>query len=100
MFYTYVLRSETFGKHYIGSTENLVVRLQQHNTGKVASTKAGAPWSVVYYEAYLTRELARQGELFYKTGQGRRQLEKKLDKQISSERRGARVDDWDSLENC
>ena len=79
MFYTYVLKSSTSGKHYVGSTENLILRLEQHNGCKVASTKSGVPWSVVYYEAYLTRKQALQGELFYKTGQGRRQLKKKLE---------------------
>ena len=79
MFYTYVLKSATSGKHYVGSSEDLISRLKQHNAGQVTSTQSGTPWSVVYYEAYTTKLLARQGELFYKTGQGRRQLKRKLE---------------------
>ena len=100
MHYTYVIKSKASGKLYVGSTENLVSRLKNHNDGKVISTKSYAPWSVVYYEAHLTDRLARSAELFYKTGQGRRQLKKKLGLNVLTERRGARVDDWDSLENC
>jgi len=79
MYYTYIL--ESIGNEhtiYIGSTEDLPARLNQHNSKKVTSTKTLAPWRVIYYEAHLSKTLARRAELFYKTGQGRRQLRKKL----------------------
>jgi putative endonuclease len=63
---------------YIGSTEDLKRRLAEHNSGKTQSTKAFCPWGVVYYEAHLNKELARRAEIFYKKGQGRRQVKKKL----------------------
>ena len=79
MHYTYILKSINFDKLYIGSTENLRDRLDEHNTGKSKFTKSFLPWKVVYYEAHLTKTLARKAEIFYKTGQGRRQIKKKLD---------------------
>lgn len=72
------MKSKLTGKHYVGSTDDLKNRLGEHNHGKVISTKSGLPWVLVYYEAYSVRVLARKAELFYKTGQGRRQLKKKL----------------------
>ncbi len=78
MYYTYVIRSKPSGRLYVGSTEDIITRLKNHNAGKVVSTKAYLPWSVVYYEAHMTMQLARCAELFYKTGQGRRKLKKKL----------------------
>lgn len=78
MYYVYILSSEVAGKLYTGSTEDLRKRFAEHNAKKVTSTKSGAPWELVYYEAHLTKALARKAELFYKTGQGRRQVKKKL----------------------
>lgn len=78
MYYTYILKSTTFNRLYIGSTENLVVRLEMHNLEKVFSTKPYVPWLLVYYEAHQTLSLSRKAEIYYKTGQGRRQIKRKL----------------------
>ncbi len=78
MFYTYILQSVERSRLYVGSTEDLKNRFKEHNAGKVRSTKSYCPWKLIYYEAHLTKLLARQAEIFYKTSQGRRQLNKKL----------------------
>lgn len=78
MFCTYILKSKEFNRIYIGSTTGLIERLAEHNRGGVESTKPYKPWQLIYYEAHLTKTLARKAELFYKTGQGRRQIKKKL----------------------
>jgi len=78
-YYTYVLQSEIVDKRYIGLTDNLESRLKSHNAGKVKSTKIYKPWKIIYYEAYLEKRSALRAERFYKTGQGRRQLNKKLE---------------------
>ncbi|MFZ5559224.1 MAG: GIY-YIG nuclease family protein [Patescibacteria group bacterium] len=78
MYYFYVLQSQTNNKLYKGSTEDLRKRLEEHNKGKVASTKNGRPWNLIYYEGHRNKILARKTELFYKTGQGRRHLKEKL----------------------
>lgn len=78
VFYTYILQSLLNGSLYVGSTDDLKNRFKEHNAGKVTYTKRFMPWKLVYYEAYLTKLLARKTELFYKTSQGRRQLNKKL----------------------
>ena len=38
-YYTYVLLSKKDNKFYIGYTKNLKLRFEQHNKGKVQSTK-------------------------------------------------------------
>ncbi|MFH1142088.1 MAG: GIY-YIG nuclease family protein [Candidatus Uhrbacteria bacterium] len=78
MYYTYVMQSIKFRRLYTGSTSDLISRIARHSTGSVPSTKAYRPWKLIYYEAHLTKGLAIQAELFYKTGQGRRQLKRKL----------------------
>ena len=78
MYYVYVLKSVKDNKHYIGSTEDLKRRIEEHMRGEVESTKGRRPIILEYYEAYLTKELALKQEKLYKTGQGRRILKKRL----------------------
>lgn len=78
MFYTYILHSIKHDRLYIGSTEDLKRRLKEHNSGGVSSTKPYRPFELIYYEAHRSKTLARKAEIFYKTGQGRRQIKKKL----------------------
>lgn len=78
MYYTYVLLSKKDNKHYIGYTCDLKKRLKEHLLGKVESTKNRRPLELVYYEAYKEKDLAMRQELLYKTGQGRRILNKRL----------------------
>lgn len=62
MHYTYLLKSEKKDWVYVGPTSNLKKRLIQHNLGQVKSTKAYMPLKLVYYEAYLTIDIARARE--------------------------------------
>ena len=62
MFYVYVLRSKKTGEMYIGVTNNVDRRLEQHNAGDSYWTKSRRPFEMVYYEAYLSREDALQRE--------------------------------------
>lgn len=59
MFYMYILKSEKDGKCYMGSTNDLERRINEHNTGLVFSTKARIPLELVYYEAYKSESDAR-----------------------------------------
>ncbi|TDO23424.1 GIY-YIG nuclease family protein [Sediminibacterium goheungense] len=78
MFYAYVLFSLNKGIYYKGSTENLVVRVQQHNDGLVAFTSKYRPWKIVYYEVFSTRAEALKREKFFKSGKGREWLKNTL----------------------
>ncbi len=40
---------------YTGFTQNLKLRFEQHNKGKVESAKVRCPLKLVYYEACLDR---------------------------------------------
>ena len=79
MFHTYVLRSERDGRLYVGSTSNLSKRIDEHNRGKVRSTKGRRPFSLVYREEYENKIMARKREIFLKSGQGRLFLKAKLE---------------------
>lgn len=62
MFYVYILKSSRDNDKYIGSTNDLKRRLMEHNRGLVPSTKARAPFTLVYYESYLSEDDARHRE--------------------------------------
>ncbi len=78
MFYTYVLRSKKDGRIYVGSTENLKLRFETHNKGKVESTKNRRPFSLIYYETCLDNKDARHRELYLKTAHGKKFIKSRL----------------------
>ena len=60
------------GKQYVGMTTNLASRLDEHNSGRVASTSSFRPWRMVYSEELETRLAAREREKYLKSAAGRR----------------------------
>ena len=61
MYYTYILQSTTDpAQLYRGSTANLKQRLSEHNAGKCPHTADYLPWTVKFYAAFESIELARQ----------------------------------------
>ena len=78
MFYVYVLRSKTTGKHYKGHTSDVPTRVQQHNRGKTRSTKSGVPWEVIHTETVSTRAAAVERERYFKSLAGGKELRRTL----------------------
>ena len=62
MFYTYVICSESTGKLYIGSTENLDDRIKRHNQNRSKATKNRGPWKLIWARPSPTRSQAAQLE--------------------------------------
>jgi putative endonuclease len=76
VYVVYVLRSETTGRRYIGSCQDLGKRLRQHNAGESKSTRHGIPWQLIYREVFSTRAEAVRREKYLKTGRGRDELDR------------------------
>ena len=68
MFYVYILQSKKDFNLYVGSTNDLKKRFQEHNSGKVHSTKHRVPFDLIYYEAYRSEKDARKREHNLKLG--------------------------------
>ncbi len=83
MLYAYVPKSITYGTRYVGSAENVTIRLAAHNAGKVRYTKGRKPWKLIYQEQFYTRSEAVKREKFLKTGQGRKYLDSILTRENS-----------------
>lgn len=73
-FYIYVLESMKDSKRYIGFTNNLRRRLEEHDQSKSFATKFRRPFKLIYYEASLYPEDAKRRENYLKTHQGRKFL--------------------------
>lgn len=76
MFYVYVLRGPK--QFYIGSTNDLRRRVDEHVKNLVFSTKNRGPWRLVYYEASELEKDARVREKYLKTAWGRRYLKARI----------------------
>lgn len=79
MFYVYVLFSIKNKRLYTGYTEDLKQRIREHNNGSggIYSQK-NRPYTLVYYEALLSKKDAMRQEKFYKSGYGREVLKEKI----------------------
>jgi putative endonuclease len=75
-FYIYILKSNSTGIYYTGSCEDLEIRLKQHNSGIVRSTKNNRPWKLVYHEIFSTRIAAIRRERQIKSWKKRAAIEK------------------------
>jgi putative endonuclease len=72
MFYVYILQSLSYPEHhYIGSTQDLKKRLEDHNSGDTAHTAQFKPWKILTYHAFSDLEKAQRFERYLKTGTGR-----------------------------
>ena len=83
MFYTYIIQSTKDKRFYTGSTGDLRKRLNEHNTGKVFSTKNRGPFELIYYEACLNEQDATAREKYLKSGMGKRYLKNRLKRYLS-----------------
>ncbi len=62
MHFVYLLQSKVDNSLYIGKTENLEKRIIEHNSGKGYFTNRHKPYELVYYEAYVVKELSEERE--------------------------------------
>ncbi|HTR81565.1 MAG TPA: GIY-YIG nuclease family protein [Bacteroidota bacterium] len=75
MYYVYILYSEKKKKYYIGSTNDVIRRLAQHNSATKGYTSAGQPWQLKYREAYPTKLEALRREKEIKKMKSRKFIE-------------------------
>lgn len=72
----YILKSQKNTRFYIGSTNNLKRRLEEHQNGRVKSTKHLLPIKLVFFKPYKTVIEARKIEYKIKRLKRKDYLEK------------------------
>jgi putative endonuclease len=82
MFTVYVIKSSE-GYMYTGMTEDIELRLKQHNEKLLSFwTKRGNDWNLVYKEEYESKTEALKREKWLKTGVGREYLKSILTRRL------------------
>ena len=89
-FYVYLLESLKTGDWYLGFTDDLQRRVEEHNKGFNRSTKPHTPWRLLYYEAHLNKFGALRREKYLKTTLGLRALRRMLHEQIHAKAHSSR----------
>jgi len=59
----YILQSESTRRFYVGSTDDLVRRLSEHQRAHTPSTRGRGPWKLIYQEHFKSLAEARRREL-------------------------------------
>jgi putative endonuclease len=78
MYYVYVLQSEKDKNFYTGFTQDLKLRFEQHQKGRVKSTKNRKPLKLIYYEACINKDDATKREKYFKTYLGKMFLKRRI----------------------
>ncbi len=78
MFYVYVIKSLSRKYIYVGLTNNLERRLDQHKKGQEITTRPYRPFDLLFMESYDTRIEARQREKYLKSGAGKELIKLKF----------------------
>ena len=74
MYYVYAISSLHRNYIYVGLTDNVERRFNEHNSGKNRTTKPYAPFQLIFTQMCDNREEARKLEVFYKSGIGKEKL--------------------------
>jgi len=78
LYFTYVLKSESSGRLYIGQTNNLEARINKHNSDRNFSTKNKGPWKLLFSKEFAARKDAMAFEKRLKSMKSRNYLLKKI----------------------
>ena len=76
MYVVYVIKSLMFPFTYVGFTDNLERRMNQHNNARGRSTKPYAPFELIHTEIWEDRISARKREKYLKSTAGKNYLRK------------------------
>ena len=78
MYHVYVLLNEAKTRTYTGVADDINKRLEEHNAGRVTSSRPYRPYKIIHTESFETLSEARQKEKLYKSTTGRRRLKEIL----------------------
>lgn len=84
-YYVYVLRSLSNDFIYVGFTQDLKRRFNEHNNKEELSTKHYAPFDLIHFEAYKNIKDAKRREQYFKTTKGKVTLKQMLKEYFSQQ---------------
>lgn len=97
MQFVYFLRSQSAAEEtYIGYTNSLFRRLNEHNNGDVGYTTRYRPWNIEAFVLTIDKDTAEVVERYFKNSSGREKFDRYKDSNPESQ--NVRVDYFQSLE--
>ena len=79
MYYVYIIKSISESDNfYVGYTNNLNIRLKQHNSGTSFHTKKYESWELIFYAVFQDKLKAIEFEKYLKSHSGRIFMQKRL----------------------
>ena len=75
----YILQSASTKKFYVGSAQDLQVRLAEHARGHSPYTRSRGPWVLAYQEDYPTLAEARRRERQVKSWKSHRSIQELIE---------------------
>ena len=75
--------SQNDGNFYVGYTKNVQNRLEEHNNGRVSSTKGRRPMKLIYWEGCIDQNDATRREKYLKTSWGKRYIKGRVKDYLS-----------------
>ena len=80
-YFVYILYSGKCDKYYVGQTESLERRIEEHNIGKGGAFSSSClPWKLIYHEPYSSRLDAMEREKEIKRKKSRKYIEYLINK--------------------
>ena len=62
MYFVYIVKSLSHNTRYVGSTNDIDKRINEHNFGKCRYTSGRGPWKLIGYETFSNIEEAKKRE--------------------------------------
>jgi putative endonuclease len=85
VYYVYILRSLKTDRFYIGHTDDLARRMEEHNTGRGGRyTRQNGPWTLLYSETHPDRTSAVKRERYLKSTRGSQEKKKLAGMQLAN----------------
>jgi predicted GIY-YIG superfamily endonuclease len=69
LYYVYILRNKS-GEKYIGTTQDLKNRLNEHNSGETKTTKNNDEYKIIWYCVFNNKSRAYEFEKYLKSSSG------------------------------
>jgi len=76
--YVYVLQSDLDKKFYTGITQDLMKRVEEHNSGISRATKTRVPLKLIYFEFCLHHKDAMKREKYLTLTWGKRYIKNRI----------------------
>ena len=78
IYYVYIIYSASADKYFVGQTNNLERRIEEHNLREGRYTSGKGPWKLVFKEEWDSRSETMRREKFLKSGKGREYWKEKI----------------------